>query len=83
MRVYRDTASASESIPQGARVNAILALFAERPLWRQRELLDRLGVPRSTLQRDLDLLVGQGQLVASGATRSRVYGLPTDRPAEL
>lgn len=82
VRVYRDTAAASESIPQSARVTAILALFAERPLWRQRELLDRLGVPRSTLQRDLDLLVGQGQLAASGATRSRVYSLPNDRPAE-
>ncbi|MDQ2995536.1 MAG: hypothetical protein M3R61_00550 [Chloroflexota bacterium] len=76
VRVYRNTSSVSESIPQSARFATILALFSERPQWRQRELLDRLHVPRSTLQRDLDLLVLQGHLVASGATRSRIYRLP-------
>lgn len=81
VRVYRGAASVSESIPQSARIAAILALFAERPQWRQSEMLDRLPVPRSTLQRDLDLLVSQGHLSARGATRSRVYSLPDDRPA--
>jgi predicted HTH transcriptional regulator len=76
VRIYRGAASAQESIPQSTRIATILALFAERPQWRQREILDRLRVPRSTLQRDLDLLVAQGQLAASGATRSRVYHLP-------
>jgi ATP-dependent DNA helicase RecG len=76
VRVYRRATTSVESIPQNARVAKILALFAEHPLWRQREILDRLGVPRSTLQRDLDYLVEQGRLVASGATRSRVYSLP-------
>jgi predicted HTH transcriptional regulator len=79
VRVYRSAAPVSESIPQSARFAAILALFAERPRWRQREMLERLPAPRSTLQRDLDLLVSQGHLVASGATRSRVYSLPDDR----
>lgn len=83
VRVYRGATLASESIPQSARIATILALFAERPLWRQRELLDRLRVPRSTLQRDLDFLVAQGQLVASGATRSRVYSLPEIHPSQV
>jgi predicted HTH transcriptional regulator len=81
VRVYRGAVSVSESIPQSARIAAILALFAERPQWRQREMLDRLSVPRSTLQRDLDLLVSQGRLSARGATRSRVYCLSDDRPS--
>ena len=76
VRVNRDTAALSESIPQSTRVATILALFTEQPQWRQRDILDRLRVPRSTLQRDLDYLVEQGRLVVQGATRSRVYHLP-------
>jgi ATP-dependent DNA helicase RecG len=83
VRVYRGMNSTSEIMPQSARVASILALFAERAHWRQREMLDRLRVPRSTLQRDLDLLVEQGHLTVSGATRSRVYSLSTDRPARV
>lgn len=63
------------STPEG-RIDAILGLFQERSAWRQRELLERLQIPRSTLQRDLDVLVQQQRLVARGATKSRVYVLP-------
>jgi ATP-dependent DNA helicase RecG len=58
------------------RTEAILVLFQERNSWRQRELIDRLQIPRSTLQRDLEELVHQQRLIARGATRSRIYVLP-------
>src|SRR5262249_3224138 len=83
VRVYRGAAPMSESIPQSARVAAILALFAERPLWRQREMLDRLPVPRSTLQRDLDQLVTEGRLVAWGATRGFLQVPPSTSSKKL
>jgi len=57
------------------RANAILALFADRSSWRQHEMLKTLGITRSTLQRDLDYLVRDGQLVVQGATKNRVYTL--------
>ena len=60
------------------RMDAILALFAEREIWRQHELLERLRTSRSTLQRDLDALVKQGRLLAQGATKTRIYSLPSN-----
>ncbi len=66
------------------RVEAILVLFQERSTWRQRELLERLQIPRSTLQRDLEELVQQQRLIVRGATKSRIYALSStvDAPAE-
>ncbi|MEN9936576.1 MAG: hypothetical protein RLZZ387_3155 [Chloroflexota bacterium] len=58
------------------RAAAILALFTAQPEWRQHELIERLGFSRSTLQRDLDWLVREGQLLARGATKNRIYTLP-------
>ena len=58
------------------RSEAILDLFGTRAVWRQHDLLQHLDIPRSTLQRDLDVLVKQGQLTVRGSTRSRVYLLP-------
>lgn len=55
------------------RIAAILALFNEKPTWKQREILERLEIPRATLQRDLDELLASGQIEAHGATRTRVY----------
>lgn len=55
------------------RIANILALFDEKPAWKQREILKRLTIPRATLQRDLDELLASGQLEAQGATRTRIY----------
>jgi len=81
VRVYRGVEPSTEGITHDNRAEAILALFAERPLWRQHEMIERLRVPRSTLQRDLDLLVTQGRLIVRGATRNRVYTLTDERPS--
>jgi ATP-dependent DNA helicase RecG len=58
------------------RAAAILGLFTDKRAWRQHELQERLGLSRSTLQRDLDWLVRAGHLLVRGATKSRVYQLP-------
>jgi hypothetical protein len=50
VRVYRGVERSAEGVTRDGRVEAILALFAERAAWRQREMLDRLRIPRSTLQ---------------------------------
>jgi predicted HTH transcriptional regulator len=63
------------------RAEAILVLFQERGAWRQREMIERLQIPRSTLQRDLEELVRQQRLLARGATKSRVYALPRSEHA--
>jgi ATP-dependent DNA helicase RecG len=65
------------------RAEAILMLFQERGSWRQHELMERLQIPRSTLQRDLEELVQQQRLIVRGATKSRIYILPsTERPRD-
>jgi ATP-dependent DNA helicase RecG len=65
------------------RAEAILMLFQERSSWRQHELMERLQIPRSTLQRDLEELVQQQRLIVRGATKSRIYILPsTERPRD-
>lgn len=74
-----DAGIGSDLSTREGRAAAILRLFADRPSWRQREMLETLGIARSTLQRDLDQLVQEGQLIARGATRNRVYMLPPAR----
>lgn len=61
--------------PEG-RIAAIMDLFTRRRVWQLREMLENLPISRSTLQRDLSELVQAGQLVAHGATKSRIYMLP-------
>lgn len=69
--------------PDG-RHAAILDLFTRRRVWQQREMLENLSLPRSTLQRDLTELVRTGRLLALGATKNRVYMLPgTEVPPPL
>lgn len=62
--------------PEG-RTEVILDLFTRRKVWRQHEILASLTIPRSTLQRDLASLVLNNRLIAHGATKSRIYMLPT------
>lgn len=79
VRIYRNidqAASYMDMTTREQRLDAILALFADREVWRQHELLERLRTSRSTLQRDLDTLVKQGRLLAQGATKTRIYMLP-------
>jgi ATP-dependent DNA helicase RecG len=79
VRIYRNVDQAAaymDMTTREQRIEAILALFAERHVWSQRDLLARLRTSRSTLQRDLDALVKQGQLLAQGATKTRIYSLP-------
>lgn len=65
------------------RFTAILELFAHRRVWQQHELLEKLNITRSTLQRDLMELVQQRRLVARGATKNRVYIMPEPGDAQL
>lgn len=58
--------------PEGREL-AILALFDEQPQWRQQDMINRLGIARSTLQRTLDDMLASGKIVAQGATRNRIY----------
>jgi ATP-dependent DNA helicase RecG len=67
--------------PQG-RTDAILDLFTRRKVWRLHEILENVDIPRSTLQRDLSSLVAQGRIIAQGATKNRVYLLPSDKEHE-
>jgi predicted HTH transcriptional regulator len=69
-------------IPEG-RIAAILELFTRRQVWRQHEILESLDIPRSTLQRDLATLVTEGKLRVEGATKNRVYLLPSEEPPRL
>ena len=73
--VYRDD-QAPDLMTKEGRAEAILALFNERSKWHQREMLERLEISRSTLQRDLESLVNQSKLIVRGATKNRVYSLP-------
>lgn len=63
--------------PEG-RMAAILDLFTRRQVWRQSEILGSLDIPRSTLQRHLSTLVDEGKLRVEGATKNRVYLLPSE-----
>jgi ATP-dependent DNA helicase RecG len=68
--------------PEG-RAAAILDLFTRRLVWRQHEILESLNIPRSTLQRDLAVLVADGRLLAQGATKNRIYQLPQENDRRL
>lgn len=68
--------------PEG-RAAAILDLFTRRQAWRQHEILESLDIPRSTLQRDLAILVRQGRLQVEGATKNRVFKLPSAERTRL
>lgn len=63
--------------PEG-RMEAILDLFTRRQVWRFHEIQESINIPRSTLQRDLSALVAQGRIAAQGATKNRIYMLPTE-----
>jgi len=78
VRIYRniDQPAYLDMSTREQRIDAILALFTERNMWRQHEILTRLRTSRSTLQRDLDTMVKHGQLLAQGATKTRIYSLP-------
>ncbi|NJO84987.1 MAG: HTH domain-containing protein [Blastochloris sp.] len=64
------------------RTAAILALFDEQVTWQQNEIQDRLNISRSTLQRDLRTLLAEGNLIAEGSTRDRVYRRPAPSTAD-
>jgi predicted HTH transcriptional regulator len=68
----RSPAAPDIATPEG-REAAILALFDLQTQWRQQDIMERLGIPRTTLQRTLDELLDRGRIVARGATRNRVY----------
>ena len=79
VRVQRRVEQADEKpdlTTKEGRAAAILDLFTIRGTWHQHEILRHLAITRSTLQRDLDLLVKQQRLIARGATKNRVYTLP-------
>jgi predicted HTH transcriptional regulator len=56
-----------------SREQRIMALFAETATWAPQALEARLGMPRTTLYKDLRRLIGAGRLRVSGATKSRLY----------
>ncbi|NJO82627.1 MAG: helix-turn-helix domain-containing protein [Blastochloris sp.] len=74
VRVTRPTVGKTYdlSTKEGSK-RAILAMFDERPYWRQNEIAQRLGIPRSSLQRYLRELLAERQLAATGATNQRIY----------
>jgi predicted HTH transcriptional regulator len=61
-----------------AREQRILALFDETPTWAPQAIEGRLGLPRTTLYKDLRRLVEAGRLRVSGATKSRIYSRADD-----
>lgn len=75
--VIYDDATININTKEG-RQRAILLLFDERPTWRLQEIIQRLGIPRTTLQGDLREMLRNQQLTASGSTHNRVYRLWSD-----
>lgn len=76
VRVMRPVVYANESIninTKEGRHRAVLLLFDERTTWRTSEIMQRLGIPRTTLQSVLREMSKSGQLSASGTTHDRVY----------
>jgi predicted HTH transcriptional regulator len=85
VRVARPSASGEEVVSlvtKEGRQRAILQLFQERAVWTPHEIIQRLNIPRTTLQYDLRELTRGGQIEASGSTHNRTYRLRDDDNGE-
>lgn len=85
VRVARPSATGEEPVSlatKEGRQRAILLLFEERAVWTPHEIIQRLNLPRTTLQYDLRELTRGGQIEAAGSTHNRTYRLPGRRAAE-
>ncbi len=86
VRVMRPTTTSEEgpslSTKEG-RQRTILLLFEERVVWTPHEIIQRINIPRTTLQYDLRELTKSGQIEAAGSTHNRTYRLPSRHKGEV